>query len=231
MERFEQAPGKVNRAEEAARMLKVDVWFDLICPWCWIGKHMLDQALEHLAQSDPGVEIQTAWHSVQLIPQVPAQGWPFDAFYEHRLGSRDAMMARRAQVQAAARRAGVPIDYTRLSIFPNTAAAHGLLAAGAMQLAPPDFEGLLTRLLEGYFVRGENLGDQAVLAAVVAEYGVRFDMQEAASWNQKEDMPASGVPFFLIDGIEALSGAQPAEVLWAAMRRALARSGSLPAPA
>lgn len=231
MEQHEQALGGASGAEEAARTLNVDVWFDLICPWCWIGKHLLDQALEHLAQSDPGVKVTTVWHSVQLIPQVPAQGWPFDAFYEHRLGGRAAMMARRAQVQAAARQAGALIDYTHLTVFPNTAAAHGLLAAAAVQLSPPDFEALLTRLLKGYFVRGENLGDQAVLAAVAAEYGVRFGMQEAASWNQKGDMPASGVPFFLIGGIEALSGAQPAEVLWAAMRRALARSGSLPAPA
>lgn len=215
----------------AARTLRVDVWFDLICPWCWIGKHHLDQALSRLAQTDPGVQVQKVWHSVQLIPQVPPQGWPYEAFYENRLGSREAMLARRAQVQAAARQAGAPIDYTRMTIFPSTTAAHGLLAAAASQLSSADFEALLARLLEGYFVRGENLGDQAVLEAAAAERGVRFSMQEAASWKQGGHMPGSGVPFFLIDGAEGLSGAQPAEVLWAAMHRALIRGNTATTPA
>ena len=107
-----------------ATTLSVDVWFDFVCPWCWIGKHHLAQAVERLRQTDPGVRVQTTWHSVQLIPQTPPQGWPFDAFYEQRLGSREAVLARRAQVQEAARRAGAPIDYARLSVFPSTAAAH-----------------------------------------------------------------------------------------------------------
>ncbi len=210
----------------ASRTLKVEVWFDLICPWCWIGKRLLDQALERLAESDPDVRVQTVWHSVQLIPQVPEQGWPYEAFYERRLGGRAAMLARRAQVQAAALRAGANIDYTRMTVFPNTAAAHRVLAEAAAQLTPQAFDALLQRLFEGYFVRGENLGDTAVLEAVVSEHGVTWNAQEATIEEQDVSMPATGVPYFLINDTEALAGAQPAEALWAAMRRVLARSVS-----
>ena len=198
--------------------LSVDVWFDLVCPWCWIGKHSLDEAVARLRQSDPGLQVQATWHSVQLIPQVPPQGWPFDAFYEQRLGSREAVLARRAQVQAAAGRAGAPIDYTRLTVFPNTAAAHRLLAAGKAQLAPAAFDALLTRLFEGNFVLGENLGDAHTLAAIAVAHGV--DPDGPACLGESGAEAASGVPFFVFNRALAVSGAQPADVLWAAMRQA-----------
>ncbi|MBS0315619.1 MAG: DsbA family oxidoreductase [Proteobacteria bacterium] len=201
-----------------ATTLSVDVWFDLICPWCWIGKHNLARALERLAETDPGLQVEVRWHSVQLIPQTPPEGWPFDAFYEHRLGSREAVLARRAQVLDAARRAGAPIDYSRITVFPSTAAAHRLLAAGAAQLEPAALDALLSRLFEGYFVQGENLGDADTLASIAAAHGVAPDgpaVQAEPGLN-----PASGVPFFVFNGAFALSGAQPADVLWAAMRQA-----------
>lgn len=221
--------GQFGQTSRVERSLKVEVWFDLICPWCWIGKHSLDRARRRLAQSDPDVRLQVVWHSVQLIPQVPLEGWPFDAFYEHRLGSRAAVLARRAQVQAAAQRAGTPIDYTRITLFPNTTAAHQLLAAGRAQLTPEVLERLLHRLLEGYFVRGDDLGSVTFLTAVATEFGVNYTPQPNAGLARDETMPATGVPYFLIDGTDALSGAQPDEVLWTAMR--LARGSSLATPA
>ena len=208
-----------QQPQQQARTLAVDVWFDLVCPWCWIGKHNLARALDRLRQTDPGLQVRTTWHSVQLIPQVPPQGWPFDAFYEQRLGSREAMLARRAQVQAAARLAGAPIDYTRLTVFPNTAAAHRLLAAGKAQLAPAAFDALLTRLFEGYFTQGENLGDAATLAAIASAHGV--DPSGPAAHDAPDaEASAHGVPFFVFDRALAVSGAQSADVLWAAMRQA-----------
>ena len=214
--------------------LLVDVWFDLICPWCWIGKYNLDQALERLSQTDPELAVDVRWHSVQLIPQTPPEGWPYDAFYEQRLGGRQAMLARRAQVQAAADRAGAPIDFGRLSVFPSTAAAHRLLAAARAQLAPDAFDALLTRLFRGYFVQGENLGDAALLARIATEYGVQpapLQPPPSAPEPGSELAAASGVPFFLFNGQQALAGAQPAEVLYAAMRAAAAQAGLVTAPA
>ena len=199
--------------------LSVDVWFDLVCPWCWIGKHNLAKAIDRLRQSDPGLQVQTTWHSVQLIAQVPAQGWPFDAFYEKRLGSREAVLARRAQVQTAARLAGAPIDYSRLTVFPNTAAAHRLLAAGKAQLTPAAFDALLTRLFEGYFTQGENLGDADTLAGIASAHGVDPDGRSVRD-EPGADAAAHGVPFFVFDKALAVSGAQSADVLWAAMRQA-----------
>ncbi|UUZ65839.1 DsbA family protein [Polaromonas sp. P1-6] len=76
-----------------ARTLRIDVYFDLICPWCWIGKSLLLQARERLAASDPEARVEVYWHSVQLIADVPEEGWPYAAFYERRLGSTLAVRA------------------------------------------------------------------------------------------------------------------------------------------
>ena len=205
-----------------ARTLQIDVWLDLICPWCWIGKSLLGQARRRLAESDPEVQVQTRWRSVQLIPQVPPEGWPYKVFYERRLGGPQAVRARQAQVLAAARPAGVAIDFSRITTFPNTAAAHRLLAQGIAQLAPADAEALLDRLFEAYFVRGEDLGDAATLGAIAVAHGVAPVADGLHASGPEPAAAVSGVPFFVFNGGLALSGAQPANVLWEAMRRAVA---------
>ncbi|GAB2482194.1 DsbA family oxidoreductase [Comamonas humi] len=205
-------------AAAAPRIVQVDVWFDLICPWCWIGKHYLDQARARLAESDPDLAVQVRWHSVQLIPDVPLEGWPRAAFYERRLGSPEAVRARQAQVLEAAQQAGAPIDFSRMSIFPNSARAHQLLAQARSQLPAEGFEAVLHRLLEGYFVRGEDLGSAPVLAAIAAEHGVNQSLVAQGLFGSS---PGGGVPLFAFNQRFALSGAQPADSLWAAMRESV----------
>ena len=74
--------------------LRIDAWYDLVCPWCWIGRRHLDEALDWLAREAPGLAVNVTWHPVRLIPGVPAEGWPYAAFYERRLGGPEAVKAR-----------------------------------------------------------------------------------------------------------------------------------------
>lgn len=201
--------------------VQIDVYFDLICPWCWIGKMHLDTARRMLAELQPGVQLQVRWHSVQLIPQTPPQGWPYQAFYEHRLGGPEAVRARRAQVQAAAARAGLTIHHERIAVFPNTWLAHQLLAHTAQQ-HPAQHEALLGALFEAFFVQGLDIGDRQVLASLAQAHGVDSDQAEACDAPPVWTLPAgaSGVPLFVINQRQALSGAQPPEVLLAALHAA-----------
>lgn len=202
--------------------VQVDVCFDLICPWCRIGKTHLGTARRLLAERMPGVQLQLRWHSVQLIPQVPPQGWPYQAFYEHRLGGPEAVRARRAQVQAAAALAGLAIQHERIAVFPNTWRAHQLLACAA-QHQPESHEALLDALFEAFFVQGLDIGDSQVLATLAQAHGVDSALAEAfegpAVWNSPHG--ASGVPLFVFNQRQAVSGAQPPEVLLAAMQASL----------
>jgi len=202
--------------------VQVDVYFDLICPWCWIGKTHLDTARHMLTEHQPDVRLEVRWHSVQLIPQVPPQGWPYQAFYEHRLGGPDAVRARRAQVQAAAARAGLTIHHERIAVFPNTWRAHRLLAFAAVQ-HPKQHEALLDSLFEAFFVQGLDIGDPQVLASLAQAHGVDSAAAEAFEAPPAWSMPdgANGVPLFVFNQRETMSGAQPPEVLLAAMQASL----------
>jgi predicted DsbA family dithiol-disulfide isomerase len=201
-------------AETSSTTVQIDVYFDLICPWCWIGKTHLDTALRLLAERQPDVQVQLRWHSVQLIPQTPPQGWPYQAFYEHRLGGPDAVRVRRAQVQAAASRAGLTIHHERIAVFPNTWRAHQLLAHTARQ-HPDQHEALLNTLFEAFFVQGIDIGDSQVLAGLAQAHGVDSKEVEALDAPPAWPLPdgASGVPMFVFNQRQALSGAQPPEVL------------------
>jgi predicted DsbA family dithiol-disulfide isomerase len=203
------------------RALRIDVFVELICPWCLIGKRHLALALQRFAQSDPDVQVQVHWRAVQLIPQVPAEGWPFAEFYLRRLGSPEAVRQRQAQVQAAAAQAGVDIDLSRIQRFPNTGRAHRLLDFAASE-QPASVDALLERLFDAYFRRGEDIGSSATLLAIAQEIGL--DAASARPWldaatPSAEPPPVTGVPLFVFDGRFALSGAQPPQALWAAMRR------------
>ena len=202
------------------RALRIDVFVELVCPWCLIGKRQLARALERFAQTDPDLQVQVHWRAVQLIPQVPAEGWPFADFYLRRLGSPQAVRQRQAQVQAAAAQAGVDIDLARIERFPNTARAHRLLEFAAIQ-RPESVDALLERLFDAYFRRGEDLGDSETLLAIAQETGM--DAASARPWLDAppaaQPAPVAGVPLFVFNGRFALSGAQPPEALWSAMRR------------
>ncbi len=213
-----------------SRLLAVDVWFDFICPWCLIGKRQLDKALALLRQSEPQVQVAVRWHGVQLLPQAPAEGWPFMEFYVRRLGSEAAVRQRQAMVLDAAHAAGVELDFGRLRLMPNTADAHRLFAAACTAGTPEQANALLERLFAAHFSDGADLGAPATLLAAADACGLPAalggvlcgaDEPYAPPAGSVPD-PLSGVPCFEFDGWLALSGAQPPAALLAAMRRALA---------
>ncbi|MCY1400856.1 DSBA-like thioredoxin domain protein [compost metagenome] len=207
--------------------LRIDAFFDFICPWCLIGKRQLDNALAQLRSSHPDVEVELTWHGVQLLPHLPAQGVPFVEFYRQRLGNAEAVRVRQAQVQQAAAAVGLSIDFSGIHTMPNTADAHRLLesAAGLGSVAQRD--ALLERLLAAHFHHGENLGDSATLLAIAESCGypraLLVDCLEGArSPFDDNGMGARGVPYFIFNRRQAVSGAQPAEVLLQVMQQALA---------
>lgn len=218
------------------RTLHVEVGFDFICPWCLIGLRNLQAAIAQLRTIEPEVEVAVAWRGVQLLAHAPAAGWPFLDFYRRRLGSDEAVRQRQAFVASAAAAAGVRIEYARIGVMPNTADAHRLLQYAVRGGGGVRRDALLECLFRAYFERGEDLGDAATLRAHAADCGV--DDAGLAGVLLGAGVPfeaggaaddAGGVPSFRIDGEPALTGAQPAQVLLAALRAALLRPGA-PAP-
>jgi len=204
--------------------LVIDVYFDLICPWCLIGKRHLDQALAELARTDPEVAVDVRWHSVQLLPDLPVEGRDFTEFYIQRKGSAQAVRQGQERVKQAALGAGAVVNFSIIARMPNTLLAHQLLAFARTRQTPHQHAQLLERLLAAHFSRGEDLGERATLLVIAQDFDL--PMAELSHWLESgmgKPMPLEvpGVPFFVFNHRVALSGAQPPELLLSGMRQAL----------
>jgi predicted DsbA family dithiol-disulfide isomerase len=207
--------------------LSVEVLFDFICPWCLIGQRQLQAALLLLQREQPQVQVELQWRGVQLLPGLPANGLPFHAFYVQRLGSEQAVRERQAQVRAAASVVGEDIDFTRIRRMPNTANAHRLLQRASSLLGAAQLEAMLAQMFIAYFHQGRDLGDSRVLLAIAQSCGL--EAAQVADCLRDDGSPfldgagraGSAVPRFRFNQGRLIAGAQPAEVLLAAMLEAL----------
>ncbi|MGA7815854.1 DsbA family oxidoreductase [Caballeronia sp.] len=218
----------VNKNESVT----VDVHFDFICPWCLIGKRNLDAAVTYLASLRPDVSVKVRWHSHQLLPDMPVDGVPYQAFYVARLGSPGAVAARRAQVQKAAEAAGVELMFDRIEVMPNTRAAHRLVAWATTTGAAIKPALLIDRLFTGYFIDGEDIGSPDVLERIGLACGLdAARLAEHFTTSGREDnmtLPCSpqaddvqGVPHFVVNSALSLSGAYSPGAIVDAMLRSI----------
>ena len=211
--------------------MKVEIWSDVVCPWCYIGKRRFEAALDGFEHRD---EVEVAWRSFQLDASAPPQspGNLADRLAQKYGVSREQAEAMNARVVTQA--AGEGLDY-RLDIARpgNTLDAHRLL-----HLA--DQSGLRAatkeRFLAAYFSEGRAIGDRDTLVDLAAEVGVDRDRAaEVLSGDEFTDrvrrdereaaqLGISGVPFFAIDRRYGISGAQPPELLLQALNLAWEKS-------
>ena len=206
----------------------VDVVSDVVCPWCYIGKRHLDAALATLAEA--GQPLPTVrWHPYELNPDLPAEGVDRRDYLERKFGGA----ARAAQIYDRVRRAGtqagIAFDFERIALQPNTRDAHRLIAWAQTR---GDATALVERLFRAYFIEGAFVGSHEVLGGLAAEVGEDRDAaidflssetgrgEVVEAEERASQLGITGVPFFIVDGRYGLSGAQPAEAIVEALRRA-----------
>ncbi|MFY1636237.1 DsbA family oxidoreductase [Solwaraspora sp. WMMB335] len=216
-----------------AAALRVDVWSDVICPWCYIGKRRLEAALRQTGYAD---RVDVRWHSFQLDPGHPAgKRQPVHDMLAGKYGVPPAQVrAMTRQVSELAAAEGLTYALDR-AIAVNTLDAHRLnqLAAGH------GLGGQLhERLLRAHLVDGEVLDDAPTLIRLAAEVGLDVDAVRrvldgdgyaadvAADARAAHRLGATGVPFFVIDDRWRISGAQPVDAFVAALRAAHAAAGA-----
>ncbi|MEV0290090.1 DsbA family oxidoreductase [Kribbella sp. NPDC050820] len=215
--------------------MRIDVWSDVVCPWCYIGKRRLEQAL-----AASGEQAEIVWHSFQLDPSAINDD-PRDL--PTRLGEkygrgREWGVQANAHVTEIAAELGLDyhLDQAKSS---NTVDAHRVLhlareLVDAGQVPADTQDRLKERLLKAYFTDGLPVGDHATLTSLATEVGLPADRvtavlagttyaeEVAADQAQALAYGANGVPFFVIDEKYGVSGAQPVEVFQEALRRATA---------
>jgi predicted DsbA family dithiol-disulfide isomerase len=207
--------------------LEIDVVSDVVCPWCFIGKRRLEQALARL----PATPVRVRWRPFQLNPQLPETGMARDEYVRAKFGSRaDEVYARVAQ---AGRSAGIEFAFDRIARQPNTLAAHQLIRAAASAGCE---DAMVEALFRGYFLEGADLTDRGALTALAARAGLASDAaglaldddglraELAREEHQARALGVEGVPFFIIGRRVGVAGAQDPEVLVRAIEQALARA-------
>jgi len=214
---------------EVGRGMQVEVWSDVVCPWCYIGKRRLESALEQFPHRD---QVEVVWRSFQLDPSVPEGEVhaTLPALAAKYGSSVEAMRANMARVEGLAAAEG--LDYHLADgLSGNTLLAHELLHLAAEHGVRNE---LKERLLHAYFVEQRSVFDVESLVALGAEVGLDAAEARAALTDRRflsavrqdgataQALGATGVPFFVVDRKYGAAGAQPAELLLQILERAWA---------
>lgn len=198
-------------------MIRLDVFSDPVCPWCYIGKACLERALDRHPDHPFAVE----WQPFQLNPDMPAEGVDRRVYLEAKFGGKLNAVKVYARVEEAAAAAGVGINFAAIQRTPNTLNAHRLLHWAGLEGRQT---AAATALMRGYFRDGRDIGDPATLADIGSEIGmartllVRMLASDAdlASVRARDaharSRGISAVPTFIIASAHVLQGAQPTEV-------------------
>lgn len=219
--------------------LTIDIYSDVVCPWCLIGYGQLTKALTQL---DGEITADIRWRPFELNPQMPPEGEEQEAHLARKYGrSAEQGAGLRAQMQAIAEGAGVSLSYEGEGDAPrammwNTRDCHKLLAFALEEAGPKVQTALKLALFKAHFNRRAHLGDREVLLDIAAGVGLhriaakaalddpdleaRVLAEEAQAW----DMNISGVPAMIIEGKFMIPGAQSPEVYVNALRRVAEKS-------
>jgi predicted DsbA family dithiol-disulfide isomerase len=194
-------------------MMRIDIFSDTVCPWCYLGKRRL-----HLAvASRPQYEMRLTWRPFELNPEIPLEGVDREEY----LAARSSDAARTAEVQQELERlgegSGIKFRFDLMERVPNSRFSHLLVAHAARRgLAGETLE----RVMRGYFEEGADIGDVEVLVELGREVGLRaLEARNALVLRAGQDgvvaaerhahvLGISGVPTYIFDGQYTLSGAQ-----------------------
>jgi predicted DsbA family dithiol-disulfide isomerase len=209
--------------------MQVEIWSDVVCPWCYLGKRNFEQALEQFGHRD---EVDVVYRSFELDPMAPADvTTPTVELLAGKYGMtpEQAQSAQRQMEQRAAA-AGLTFRMGELRSG-NTRDAHRLLQLARERGRQPQ---LVERLHRAYFTEQDSVFDRAALARLAADAGLdpaevaavldsdQFGADVTADEQTARALGATGVPFFVIDRRYGISGAQPPELIGQALSQAWA---------
>lgn len=216
------------------RTLRIDIWSDVMCPWCLVGWGSLQKGLELL---DGEIEADVRWHAFELNPDMPREGEESAAHMARKYGSTpDQARAVQGRMREAAQNAGVSLDYEGPEPEPqrrmwNTFDAHKLLTwAGEEHGAAKQTE-LKLALFRAHFNERREIADHAVLLDIAQSVGLDRAAAEAALANEEIahktraeeraawDLNITGVPAMVVENKFMIPGAQPPEAYADALRR------------
>jgi predicted DsbA family dithiol-disulfide isomerase len=210
-------------------VVSIEVYSDVICPWCYVGKRRLERALAQLIT----VRSEVIWRPFQLNPTMPKEGMDRTAYLEAKFGSLETFGRLEEHVLEAGATEGISFAFDKIVLTPNSFAAHRLIwyarRHGCQHM-------VVDSLFRGYFEEGDDIGSLSALAQLAKPAGLdaeRFLRSEEGVAEVKAEeavghrLGIRGVPYFLLNQTYAVSGAQPVEVFVAAIEKIHAQQENL----
>jgi predicted DsbA family dithiol-disulfide isomerase len=196
--------------------IRLDIFSDPVCPWCYVGKANLDRALA----DHPDHPFVIQWHPFQLNPDMPAEGVSKRAYLEQKFGGKARVDAVHERLREVAKAAGVDMNPDKPQRIPNTLNAHRLIHWAGIEGVQ---QAVVNALMRAYWTEGRDIGDLPTLADIAGENGMDreatlrllqsdADADDIAARDQDaRHKGVSAVPTFLIAQQYVVSGAQPPE--------------------
>jgi predicted DsbA family dithiol-disulfide isomerase len=204
-------------------MMYVDIYSDIVCPWCYVGKRRLERALTVV-----GGNRKVTWRPFQLNPTMPLVGMDRTTYLKAKFGSLEAFGRMEEQLLAAGTGERIPFAFEKIQRTPNTFAAHRLVWYAA-QYGKQD--AVVETLFRAYFLEGKDVGELKTLTHVAAEAGLDRTETDTFLASDKGVVEVTGeeavgrrlgirgVPYFVLNGRVSISGAQTPDVFVSAIRQ------------
>lgn len=203
--------------------LKIDVVSDISCPWCFVGKKHMEEAISKL----PDYEVEVNWHPFQLDPSIPDEGQDAIEHFSNKFGSFEKFKELSKRVVAAGDKAGISFAFQKIEKIPNTLKMHQLLNIAGKEGIGPEVK---EAHFKAYFEQGKDLTNDITLCEIMAGFGwatsktmaIIYDKNIANAVNIEigyyKRLGVNGVPFFIVNDKYTLSGAQPPHVFVDALK-------------
>jgi protein disulfide-isomerase len=227
-----QAPknnGKVKKME--AKKMKVEIWSDMVCPFCYLGKRRYETALKQFTHA---ADVEVTWHSFQLYPQLPRNTHVKETSYQHIAKMKGISYAQSVQmhdnVVNMAKGDGLHYHFDK-AIVANSFNAHRLMHMAQKQGLGNEAE---ERIFKAYFMDGKDLSDRATLVTLGVDIGLDkaavehmlagndYAAEVDADIKEASKLGINGVPFFVFDRKYAVSGAQPVDTFLSTLQHSFA---------
>lgn len=203
-------------------MVQIEIYSDVVCPWCYVGKRRLERALDQL---NGRMQAQVTWKPFQLNPTMSKDGMDRTAYLEAKFGSLESFRQLEEHVLAAGASERIPFAFEKITRTPNTFLAHRLIWLAEREGCQ---DAVVESLFRGYFEEGADVGSVSTLAQLAGRAGLKAERflqsDEGVSEVKEEEagghrLGIRGVPYFIVDGAYAISGAQPVETFVSSLKR------------
>jgi predicted DsbA family dithiol-disulfide isomerase len=198
--------------------MRIDIIFDTICPWCFIGKRRLEEMLDRR----PSLNAEIHWHAFLLNPDMPPEGIDYDTYMRKKFGGDLRSQKLYNAIDQAGSSVGINFDFTQVKRTPNTVDSHRLVRFAAHQDRAAE---MVEALYQNYFMAGRDTGNRSVLIDIGIELG--FDEMDLRKYLYSDEdiadiqeqnprshrLGISGVPAFIFAEKFSISGAQDPDVL------------------